>query len=517
VSRELALALDLEADRLQRLVVEVGPLRFDFSKQLIRTDELDQALALGGFLPDAIGELLRGEPVNGTERRPAQHTALRAEADSLSPPDLIGHAENSRAAMLDFVDALRASAIHGASGESLDTVVNIGIGGSDLGPRLGVAALKHLDPAGPRIENLNNVDGHAAHALLGTLNPRRTLIVYVSKSYTTQETQLNLQLVRAWIDGALGDGALKHQLAVVTSKPALARSLEVPDSRIFPMFDWVGGRYSLWSTVGLSIALAVGRKMFLELLSGAAAMDRHFASAPLARNAPVLGALIERHQRQQFPARAVLPYDSRLALLPEYLQQLEMESNGKRVRRDGSAVAESTNALVFGTTGTNAQHAYVQQIHQGTDPIPVEFIGVVKPDHPHRANHRALLANLLAQAAALWRGKTEDEAEQDMLRSGLSSEDATRLKAHRAFPGGRPSTTILIDRLNAHALGALLAYYEHKVYVASRLLDINAFDQWGVELGKVLTESILPRLDDNAPLDGYDPGTRTLIERLRRS
>jgi len=506
-----------EPHRLDRLTLKVGAIHADFSKQAMSLEQLDQALSDAAQIPAAVQRLLRGEAVNTTENRPALHSALRADAQGLAPDSYTTAARRSREAMYAFVNRLRAGSLLGATGKAINTIVNVGIGGSDLGPRLAVHALKHLDPTGPRIENLNNVDGHAAHALLPTLDPERTLIAYVSKSFTTQETQANLSVLRRWLHAHLGEQAnLGKHLCVVTSKPELALAMEVPEAQIFPMFDWVGGRYSIWSTVGLSLAAAIGSTQFSAFLEGARELDEHFATAPLAKNLPVMGALIELHQRKSYPARAVIPYDSRLSLLPEYLQQLEMESNGKSVQHDGSAVLQPTNALVFGAVGTNAQHAFFQQLHQGTDPIPVEFIGVVAPDHPFPENHRALLANMLAQSAALLRGKSAQEAEQDMLRTGMDPQEAARLAPHRTFPGKRPSTTLLLDRLDAHSLGNLLAYYEHKVYVAGVLLNINSFDQWGVELGKVLTTEILPSLSDGHGTAGLDPSTQALIGRIRR-
>lgn len=506
-----------EPDRLTRLGFKVGLLHADFSKQRLSVAALDQALAASASLHLSIARLFSGAVVNPSEGRAALHTALRVPFAQVHSTPMTEAAFAARERMLGYTEQLRAGKLLGATGKPINTLVNVGIGGSDLGPRLLVNALRHLDPHGPRIENLNNVDGHAANALLPTLDPETTAIAYVSKSFTTVETKLNLKLLRDWLTAKLGtDAALWRHFCVVTAKPELAHALDVPAAQIFPMFDWVGGRYSVWSAVGLSVAAAIGREDFMALLAGAHEMDAHFASAPLARNLPVVAALVELDQRTRHPARAVIPYDYRLGLLPEYLQQLEMESNGKSVQLDGSPVDQATNALVFGAVGTNAQHAFFQQLHQGTDIVPVEFIGVIEPDHPFAENHRVLLANMLAQGAALMRGKTLAEVKAELIDAGLDAAQVRQLGPHRVFPGNRPSTTLLLDRLNGRALGNLLAYYEHKVYAAGALLNINSFDQWGVELGKALAAQILPALSAGADLDGHDPSTQSLIRLIRR-
>ena len=441
-----------------------------------------------------------GELVNGSEGRAALHPALRApdgaafSADGLAVSQDI---EATRRSVADFATRVRSGAFRGVTGETIAAVVHIGIGGSDLGPRLVWAALKPLEPD-IDIRFVANVDpAEIAQALAG-LDPARTLVVAVSKSFSTEETLANAQAARAWLCAKLGPAGDGHLIAV-SADPHRAQGLGVRDDQMFRFWDWVGGRYSLWSAVSLSLAIGLGPEKVAELHAGAAAMDDHFRQAPLARNAPVLLALAHAFNRNALgrPTRAVVPYAQRLALLPAFLQQLEMESNGKGVDITGRPVARATAAAVFGEPGTNGQHAFFQMLHQGTDVIPVDFLAVRQARDGDPAAQVRLLANAVAQAEALMVGRQGPDVVPE-----------------RLTPGNRPSSFILMERLDATALGALLALYEHKTFVEGALWDVNSFDQWGVELGKTLAAQVLAELEGGAPVS-HDPSTQALIDRLR--
>jgi glucose-6-phosphate isomerase len=393
--------------------------------------------------------------------------------------------------------------------------VHVGIGGSDLGPRLVWEALKPLD-APVTLRFAANVDGSDIAAALHGLEPAETLVVAVSKTFTTQETMANALAARDWLRGALGPGGDAH-LVAVSANPEAVAAFGVSPERLFAFRDWVGGRFSVWSAVGLSCVIGLGPEAFEAFLDGAAAMDAHFLSAPFAANAPVLLALAQVFNRDGLGrgARAVIPYSRRLRLLPAFLQQLEMESNGKRVGMDGRPVARATAPVVFGEPGTNGQHAFFQMLHQGTDVVPLEFIGVAHNDEGPPGAHAKLLSNLLAQAEALMVGRSEADVRAELKGKGVSAADIEVLAPQRAFPGDRPSSLIMMDQLTPQALGALIALYEHKVLVEGVLWGVNSFDQWGVELGKVMAGRILPELE-GGPRAAHDPSTGAWIERLKR-
>ena len=465
----------------------IGPLSFHYARQCIDRMALDALIgaAKAADLPGAFRRLVDGAIVNSSEGRPALHTALRGE---------VGRGAAVEAARVEVgatrarMRALRAALVEGP----VTDIVSVGIGGSDLGPRLVVDALAaHRDPRF-RVHFLSNVDGHAAARLLSELDPARTAAVLVSKTFGTQETLLNGRVIADWLGG-------DARLHAVSASPARAVAFGVPAAQVLPMWDWVGGRYSLWSAVGFPIALALGDAAFDALLAGAAELDAHTLSAPPAANLPMLHALLAVWNRRAlgFPTSAVLPYDQRLALLPAYLQQLLMESLGKSVRADGTAVDGPTAPVIWGGVGTDVQHSFFQMLHQGTDPVPAEFIGVLRPDHGHAENHKALLANLLAQSEALANGAEADDPA-------------------RRYPGSRPSTMLLLDQLTPRSLGLLLALHEHSCYAQSVLLGINAFDQWGVELGKRVAGTLLPALEDPSAAEALaDPVTRELLTELR--
>ena len=495
---------DIEPDRVRGLTFEACGLALDLSKQPWSQASFARALDLvaSAALPAARQALFAGEPVNASEGRAVLHMALRApEAGPWTAlgQDVSAEVRTARDRILAFAGEVRRK------GE-IDAVLHIGIGGSDLGPRLVWEALAPIAP-GIDLRFAANVDPSEITAALAGLDPARTLVVVASKTFTTQESLFNARAARAWMETAPGAGS---RLVAVTAAPEAAAAFGVDPERIFPFADWVGGRFSLWSAVGLSCAIALGPEAFSGLLGGAAAMDAHFCQAPAGENLPVVLALAHVFNRDILdrPARAVVPYARRLRLLPAFLQQLEMESNGKRVGRDGRPVARPTAGVVFGEPGTNGQHAFFQALHQGTDVIPLDILAVRQPVEGDPAAHRALLANAVAQAEALMAGRTEAEALQ------AAGGDPV-LAAQKAFPGDRPSGFLLMERLDPSTLGALLALFEHKVFVEGLLWGLNSFDQWGVELGKVLAARILPELE-GGPAGTHDPSTAALIARLRR-
>lgn len=511
-----------DPDRFARFSRRLGPLFLDASKQLIDADAWQALLAHAHVvgIEAARDALLVGVAVNRSENRAALHTALRAGDANDSDSPVLAEAKRDACATLKrmaaMVEAIREQPQRLGLTRITD-VVSIGIGGSDLGPRLAYEALRHERKGGPRVHFLANVDGDKAAEACATLDPARTIAIVISKSFGTQETLLNGTVVRDWLRAALSVAQADARLFAVTSNAPAATRFGIAEDRMLPMRDDVGGRYSVWSAVGLPLAIAIGMDGFRAFLGGARAMDEHFASAPLEDNLPVWQALIGWWNRD-FLGRSslcVVPYDDRLAALPDFLQQLEMESNGKRVRIDGLPVELPTVPVVWGSVGSNAQHAYFQALHQGSDVVPVDFVGVIRPHHDLVDNHRALLANLLAQSAALMLGKTEDEAYAELKSKGAEADRRT-LAAQKTFPGNRPSTTILLDRLDPYALGMLLALYEHKVFVQSVLWGINAFDQWGVELGKSLAKRIESALAGEHAVEALDPSTRGLLTQIQR-
>ncbi|MBR0654321.1 glucose-6-phosphate isomerase [Plastoroseomonas arctica] len=487
--------------RATRFTFRAAGLTVDLS----RTSLDDTALAALHGLAEATGVLARrdamarGEAINATEGRAVLHMALRGT------PGVGGSAETAQVAetlarMRDFATGVREGAILGATGERFTDVLNIGIGGSDLGPAMVARAL--VGPGDlPRVHYLANVDAHAWAALRQNLDPARTLVLIASKTFTTQETMANARLVRGWLAAALGEAQVSAHLAALSTNAPGTAEFGIPPARVFGFENWVGGRFSLWSAIGLSLALGLGWERFEALLGGARAMDAHFLHAPSAENLPLLLAFVDLWNGNAMgtTSRAVLPYDERLCRLPAHLQQLEMESLGKRVGLGGALVSHATGGVVFGEPGTNAQHSFIQMLHQGTRVIPAEFILVANPDHAEAASHRILLANGLAQAEALLQGRDAPSVAAEMRAAGRDAAQIAALVPHRVFPGDRPSVTLLLPRLDPASLGALIALYEHKVACLGALWGINAFDQWGVELGKQLAGPILAALEGGAP------------------
>lgn len=482
----IAQVLAADPERSAGFSLRVGPLYATFARQKYDRSALDALFAVAeqADLKQALQRLVDGEMVNVSERRPALHTALRSD---------LGQSATAQAAQRSANDQLAqmATLVHELEASTVTDVVNVGIGGSDLGPRLAVDALHAAGSGRFRVHFLANVDGHALDHLLRTLDPERTAVLLVSKSFRTQETLLNGAVLRDWL-GAQGVA----RLYAVSSRPDAAVAFGVPERQVLAMAETVGGRYSLWSTVGFAIALALGMDGFRALLAGAALMDAHVLGQPLRQNLAVWHALTAIWNRNAlgYGSHAVLPYDERLGFLPDYLQQLVMESLGKSVRIDGSAVEHATGPVIWGGVGSSTQHSFFQSLHQGTDTVPADFIGVVRPAHTLAAHHNALLANLLAQTQALASGEDNDDG-------------------HRRYPGDRPSTLFLLDQLNPESLGALLALYEHSTYLQSVVWGINAFDQWGVELGKRLADQLLPAVADDAGT-ATDPVTRAALQEI---
>jgi len=514
-----------EPGRFEAWSHRLGPLLVDFSRQWIDDAALDE---LGATLAALDWEgrrdaMFRGDPINGSERRAVLHTALRAHrahCAPMAPPAVLEAVAEARRGIARLVDAVLDGSGDCGVPPGIEDVVNVGIGGSDLGPRLAVEALAGAGAGRVRSHFLANLDGTSVRTLMRDLDPRRTLIVLVSKSFTTQETHLNGEALRGWmLEAYAGDAAAaSRHLVAVTANVEAARAHGIAPERTLPIWDFVGGRYSVWSAVGLALALAIGHRAFDDFLAGAALVDDHFRSAPWRRNLPVLMALAGVWNRNAlgFPGLAVIPYCDALGNLPAFLQQLEMESLGKSVRPDGAPVGQPTVPVLWGHVGTNAQHAFFQALHQGTDTVPVDFVGVAAADRGLPDHHAALLANMLAQAAALAGGKTYEEAWAESAGSEADADARAVLAAQRTFPGNRPSTTILLESLTPTSLGALLALYEHKVFVQSLLWDVNAFDQWGVELGKTVASTILPTLGAGAANDAaLDAPTRALVAAIR--
>jgi glucose-6-phosphate isomerase len=514
-SVDLRSAFEADPTRAEGFTFEVGDLVVDCSKHLVSTETMGLLLALAeeADVPGRAAAMLRGDRINTTEDRAVLHTALRAPRDAVIEVDGEGvvpavHEVLDR--MADFCERVRSGAWTGATGERIATVVNIGIGGSDLGPAMAQRALRH-HADGPQVRYVANIDPTDVAEALTDLEPATTLVVVVSKTFTTLETLANARAVRAWLVGALGEAAVaSHFVAVSTNAEGVA-AFGIDTANMFGFWDWVGGRYSLPSAVGLSVMLAIGPAGFRELLDGYRVVDEHLASAPLDRNVPVLLALLGLWYRDVLGAQthAVLPYSQALARFPAYLQQLDMESNGKRVTLDGRAVDWATGPIVWGEPGTNGQHAFFQLLHQGTALVPCDLIGFVEPPHEIGTQHDDLMANCFAQAEALAFGRTAEE-----VRAEGVAED---LVPHRTFPGGNPSTTILAPALRPRVLGQLIALYEHKVFVQGVLWGVNSFDQWGVELGKALAGRIGPELTaEAAPALHHDSSTNALIRRYRR-
>nr|WP_281374762.1 glucose-6-phosphate isomerase [Aureimonas mangrovi] len=508
--------------RFERFSFSLDDLLLDLSKCAIGPKDLGALIAFARErdLEARRDAMFAGAKINATEGRAVLHVALRgrpADGFSVDGEPVGDDVAAVLAAMGDYSDAIRSGKLTGATGQRFTDVVNIGIGGSDLGPAMACLALAPYHD-GPRTHFVSNVDGAHIADTLKSLDPATTLFIIASKTFTTIETMTNARTARAWIAKALGEDAVGAHFCAVSTALDKVAAFGIAEDRTFGFWDWVGGRYSLWSAIGLPVMIAVGREDFAQFLAGARDLDRHFADAPLEANLPVLLGLAGWWHRvaQECPTRAVIPYDQRLARLPAYLQQLDMESNGKHVGLDGGAVPTPTGPVVWGEPGTNGQHAFFQLLHQGTDIIPVEFIVGANAHETELAEHQELLlANCLAQSEALMRGRTLEEAREQLVAGGKAPEEAERIAPHRVFSGDRPSITIVYGKLTPYAFGRLIALYEHRVFVEAQLFGINAFDQWGVELGKELATGLLPLVKGEvAPGEDRDGSTRGLLSAI---
>jgi glucose-6-phosphate isomerase len=514
--------IDFFADdpsRFETFSAKLDDLVYDYSKNRLTRATLHHLfdLARAANLEVRRDALFSGEKANSTEGRPALHMALR----NFSGHPILVHGQDvmpeviaGREKVATFASAVRDGRIRGARGDTFTDIVNIGIGGSDLGPAMATRALSPYGRPNLKAHFVSNVDGADIGDTLAGLDPSRTLIIVSSKTFTTQETMTNAASARAWIAGALGEAAVGDHFAAVSTKLDKVAAFGIKDERVFGFWDWVGGRYSLWSAIGLSLCIAIGPENFEEFLRGGYEVDEHFRNAPLAHNIPVLMGLIGVWHRNVwgFATQAVIPYEQRLARFPAYLQQLEMESNGKHVTRDGAPSPRATCPIVFGEPGTNGQHAFFQLLHQGTEIVPIDFLVASQPTDADAAHHNLLFANCLAQSEAFLRGRSEKEVREILSAQGLSHEEIDRLARHKVFEGDRPSSTFLYKSLTPRALGRLVALYEHKVFVQSVIWDINPFDQWGVELGKELCNRLVPLVSDAAAdLSKLDGSTAGLI------
>ena len=508
-----------DPDRFAKFSLRFDDLLLDYSKNRIteETMALLVNLARQADLRGWIDRMFGGERINFTEDRAVLHVALRNRSNRpiyVDGVDVMPSVNAVLAQMREFTGAVRSGAWRGYTGKALTDVVNIGIGGSDLGPVMVTEALKPYGRDGLRPHFVSNIDGTHISETLRRLDPETTLFVIASKTFTTQETLTNAHSARTWFLARAKDDAAvaKHFVALSTNAQAVA-AFGIDTRNMFEFWDWVGGRYSLWSAIGLSIALAIGMERFEELLTGAHEMDEHFRSTPFEQNLPVVLALLGIWYNDFFGAEphAILPYDQYLHRFPAYFQQGDMESNGKRVNRDGEVVDYDTGPVIWGEPGTNGQHAFYQLIHQGTRLIPCDFLAPIETHNPIGDHHRILLSNFFAQTEALMRGKQANEVRAELVAAGLQGDALERLLPHRVFPGNRPSNSIMFQKLTPRSLGTLIALYEHKIFVQGVIWQINSFDQWGVELGKQLAKRILPELEGDHAVTAHDASTNGLI------
>jgi len=513
-----------DPNRFTTFSQRLGDLLVDYSKNRINAETMKClfALARQAGVEAYRDQMFSGTLINGTEHRAVLHTALRNRSNRpvlVDGKDVMPEVNAVLAKMRGFTGQLRSGAWRGATGEKITDIVNIGIGGSDLGPAMASAALKPWWQEGLRAHFVSNVDGtHIAEALK-LAKPETTLFVICSKTFTTQETLLNARTARAWLVKALGETAVpKHFVAVSTAAKEVA-AFGIDIANMFPFWDWVGGRYSLWSAIGLTIAILIGMDRFEDFLSGAHEIDEHFRSAPLEQNLPAILGLLGIWYSDFFGAQtqAILPYDQYLARFPAYFQQGDMESNGKSVDREGHPINDySTGPIVWGEPGTNGQHAFYQLIHQGTRIIPCDFLAPLKTQNPVPGHHPVLMANFFAQTEALMTGKTSDQARAELEKAGMPEEQIVKLVPHKTFPGNRPSNSILFTELNPKTLGKLIALYEHKIFTQGAIWNIYSFDQWGVELGKQLAKKIEPELSNPGEISSHDSSTNGLINLYKK-
>ncbi len=505
--------------RFEAFSISLPEMLLDYAKNRVTADTMALLIDLArqAGVEEWRERMFSGQAVNTSEGRPALHVALRNRTGGpvmVEGNDVMPLVEGVLARMREFTGRVISGAWKGATGKAVADVVSIGIGGSHLGPEMVCEALAPFRKPGPGIHFAANVDGADIALTLDGLDPASTLFIVSSKTFTTPETITNAATARAWLTDALGEDAVAGHFVAVTANPSAAAGFGMDAANIFETWDWVGGRYSLWSAIGLPIALAAGMDAFEELLDGAHSMDGHFRGAPLEANMPVVMALIGVWNSGFLGAgsHAVLPYGHHLRGLPAYLQQVDMESSGKSVTRGGQPVDYQTGPVLFGAPGTPAQHSFFQLLHQGTRPVPADFIAAAEAPAPEAGHHRMLLANFFAQTEALMKGRTDDEARAGLEAAGLGGDDLEGLLPHKVFEGNRPTNSILARRFDPRTLGMLIALYEHKIFVQGVVWDINTFDQWGVELGKKLAGAILTELEGDAPTGGHDCSTNGLID-----
>ncbi|MDF8353108.1 glucose-6-phosphate isomerase [Ensifer adhaerens] len=521
---DIRAAFAADAERFARFSTTLGDLLLDYSKCAVNDKVLDglEAVARAAKVEEKRDAMFRGDIINITEERAVLHTALRNRGNRpilVDGKDVMPDVNGVLAAMGAFADGIRSGTLKGATGKKITDVVNIGIGGSDLGPVMATLALAPFHD-GPRLHFVSNIDGAHIADTLKLIDPETSLFIIASKTFTTIETMTNAATARAFIAGKLGEAAVGHHFAAVSTALDKVAAFGIDQARVFGFWDWVGGRYSIWSAIGLPLMIAVGKENFGRFLDGGHAIDEHFRTAPIRQNIPVLLGLLGFYHRNVlgYPSRAILPYDQRLSRFPAYLQQLDMESNGKAVTLESTPVEYSTGPVVWGEPGTNGQHAFYQLIHQGTDVIPAEFMIAANGHEKNlRHQHELLIANCLAQSEALMKGRTLAEAKAQLTAKGMADSKADKIAPHRVFTGNRPSLTIVYDQLDAFALGRLIALYEHRVFVEGALFNINSFDQWGVELGKELATGLLPVVEGKESAEGHDSSTAGLVAALLKA
>jgi glucose-6-phosphate isomerase len=521
---DIRAAFAADPKRFSRYSTTLGDFLFDYSKCAVNDAVLDglEELARHAGVEKKRDAMFSGEIINITEERAVLHTALRNRANTpvlVDGKDVMPDVNAVLDAMGTFSDGIRSGTLKGATGRKITDVVNIGIGGSDLGPVMATLALAPYHD-GPRLHFVSNIDGAHIADTLKLLEAETTLFIVASKTFTTIETMTNAATARKFIADKLGDAAVGSHFCAVSTALDKVSAFGIGAERVFGFWDWVGGRYSIWSAIGLPLMIAIGKESFADFLAGGHAIDTHFREAPIRENIPVLLGLIGYYHRNvlNYPSRAILPYDQRLSRFPAYLQQLDMESNGKSVTMDSTPVEGQTGPVVWGEPGTNGQHAFYQLIHQGTAIIPAEFmIAANGHEKSLRHQHQLLIANCLAQSEALMKGRTFSEARAQLTSKGMDDAKADRIAPHRVFDGNRPSITIVHDSLTPFALGRLIALYEHRVFVEGALFNINSFDQWGVELGKELATGLLPVVEGKESAAGHDSSTAGLVAALLKA
>ena len=521
---DIRAAFAADPERFSRYSTTLGDFLFDYSKCAVNDAVLEalETLAKEAGVEKKRDAMFAGEIINITEERAVLHTALRNRSNTpvlVDGKDVMPDVNAVLDAMGAFSDGIRSGALKGATGKKITDVVNIGIGGSDLGPVMATLALAPYHD-GPRLHFVSNIDGAHIADTLKTLEAETTLFIVASKTFTTIETMTNAATARKFIADTLGDAAVGSHFCAVSTALDKVSAFGIGADRVFGFWDWVGGRYSIWSAIGLPLMIAIGKENFGAFLAGGHAIDNHFREAPIRENIPMLLGLIGFYHRNvlNYPSRAILPYDQRLSRFPAYLQQLDMESNGKSVTMDSKPVACKTGPVVWGEPGTNGQHAFYQLIHQGTSVIPTEFMIAAKGHEKNlRHQHQLLIANCLAQSEALMKGRTLEEAKAQLTSKGMDEAKAEKIAPHRVFDGNRPSITMVHNSLTPFALGRLIALYEHRVFVEGALFNINSFDQWGVELGKELATGLLPVVEGKESAAGHDSSTAGLVAALLKA